>query len=282
VASDVRFCTTVRSRPPQRAPSAVAVRVLVLRPVLFRRLMKQREGSECFAEGSFFARDSAPCTQTQTPSMANGARNWATSGAIGMAMPPPTPRRPASSSSPSIVGLSTIITVGRVLLSWYLVAAAPCPVASELRPTVLIRSLGDPSHGTQAWRSRLWPSCSSPVGPRSTRASSLARRILAMVERRVFGLGRVLSINKDRLAHAFIRTNNALVRLAPQGIAPQRVLILLPALFAQGAARPSAQPGQRSQRRGGDRCGGRAGRAQRTPGEATERRDWCPPANAIC
>jgi hypothetical protein len=37
-----------------------------------------------------------------------------------------------------------------------------------------------------------------------------------------------LSINKDRLAHAFIRTNNALVRLAPQGIAPQRALILLP------------------------------------------------------
>jgi hypothetical protein len=64
--------------------------------------------------------------------------------------------------------------------------------------------------------------------PRSARASSLARRILAMVERRVFWLGRVLSINKDRLAHAFIRTNNALVRLAPQGIASQRVLILLP------------------------------------------------------
>lgn len=124
-----------------------------------------------------------------------------------------------------IVGF-LIVTVAAALLSWYLVAPrlAQWHVAA---PTVLIDVLAI-----------LLTALSVALGlvalmlltgwPRSTRASSLARRILAVVERRVFGLGRVLSINKDRLAHAFIRTNNALVRLAPQGIAPQRVLILLP------------------------------------------------------
>ena len=124
-----------------------------------------------------------------------------------------------------IVGF-LIVTVAAGLASWYLVAPrlAQWHVAA---PTVLIDVLAI-----------LLTTLSVALGlvalmlltgwPRSTRASSLARRILAMVERRVFGLGRVLSINKDRLAHAFIRTNNALVRLAPQGIAPQRVLILLP------------------------------------------------------
>jgi hypothetical protein len=124
-----------------------------------------------------------------------------------------------------IVGF-LIVTVAAGLASWYLVAPrlAQWHVAA---PTVLIDVLAI-----------LLTALSVALGlvalmlltgwPRSTRASSLARRILAVVERRVFGLGRVLSINKDRLAHAFIRTNNALVRLAPQGIAPQRVLILLP------------------------------------------------------
>jgi len=64
--------------------------------------------------------------------------------------------------------------------------------------------------------------------PRSTHASSFARRILAMVELGVFWLGRVLSVNTDRLAHAFIRTHNTLVRLDPQGTTPDRVLVLLP------------------------------------------------------
>jgi hypothetical protein len=124
-----------------------------------------------------------------------------------------------------IVGF-LIVTVAAAVLSWYLVAPrlAQWHVAA---PTVLIDVLAI-----------LLTALSVALGlvalmlltgwPRSTRASSLARRILAVVERRVFALGRVLSINKDRLAHAFIRTNNALVRLAPQGIAPQRVLILLP------------------------------------------------------
>jgi uncharacterized protein len=64
--------------------------------------------------------------------------------------------------------------------------------------------------------------------PHNTRISALAGQILALIERRVFWLGRLLFINKDRLAHAFIRTNNALVRLAPRGVSPDRVLILLP------------------------------------------------------
>ena len=124
-----------------------------------------------------------------------------------------------------IVGF-LIVTVGASLLSWYLVAprlaqwhqAAPTVLIDLL--AILLTALSVALALVALMLLTGWP--------RSTRASSLARRILATVERRVFGLGRVLSINKDRLAHAFIRTNNALVRLAPQGIAPQRVLILLP------------------------------------------------------
>jgi hypothetical protein len=64
--------------------------------------------------------------------------------------------------------------------------------------------------------------------PRSTRASSLARLILAVVEARVFWLGRLLSIDRDRLAHAFVRINNALVRMDPRGAAPEQAIVLLP------------------------------------------------------
>ena len=65
------------------------------------------------------------------------------------------------------------------------------------------------------------------------RASAVAGHILSLIERRVFWLGRLLFINKDRLAHAFIRTNNALVRLAPHGLSPDGVLILLPRCLAK-------------------------------------------------
>lgn len=119
-----------------------------------------------------------------------------------------------------------LITVGASLFSWYLVA----PRLAEWHaaaPTILLVLLA-----------ALLTGLSIAIGlvavmllaswPRSTRASLLAHRVLALVERGVFWLGRILAINKDRLAHAFIRTNNALVRLAPHGIAPQRVLILLP------------------------------------------------------
>lgn len=64
--------------------------------------------------------------------------------------------------------------------------------------------------------------------PRSAQASLVARRILGLLERRAFWLGRVLSINRDRLANAFIRTNNALVRLAPEDLSSDQVLLLLP------------------------------------------------------
>jgi uncharacterized protein len=124
-----------------------------------------------------------------------------------------------------IVGF-VVVTVAASLVSWYLVAprlaewhtAAPAVLLAVL--AVLLTALSVALGLVALMLLTSWP--------RGTRASSIARRILAMVERRVFWLGRLLSINKDRLAHAFIRTNNALVRLASQGIAPQRVLILLP------------------------------------------------------
>jgi hypothetical protein len=117
-------------------------------------------------------------------------------------------------------------TVAASLLSWYLVAprlaewhsAAPRVLLVVL--AIFLTSLGVAFALVALMLVASWP--------RSTRASSLARRLLAVVERRAFWLGSILSIDKDRLAHAFIRTNNALLRLAPQRVAPQRVLILLP------------------------------------------------------
>jgi hypothetical protein len=119
-----------------------------------------------------------------------------------------------------------IVTVAASLLSWYLVAprlaewhsAAPRVLFVVL--AILLAALGVALASVALMLVTSWP--------RSRRASWLARRVLGMVERRVFWLGSILSINKDRLAHAFIRTNNALVRLAAQRVAPQRVLILLP------------------------------------------------------
>ena len=124
-----------------------------------------------------------------------------------------------------IVGF-LVVTVAASLLSWYLVAPrlaewhAAAPAALLVVLGFLLATLSVALALVALMLLTGWP--------HSTRASSLARRILATVERRVFWLGRILSINKDRLAHAFIRTNNALVRLATQGIASQRVLILLP------------------------------------------------------
>ena len=119
-----------------------------------------------------------------------------------------------------------IVTVAASLLSWYLVAprlaewhsAAPGVLLVGL--AIVLTALGVALALVALMLVANWP--------RSARASWLARRLLAVVERRVFGLACILSINKDRLAHAFIRTNNALVRLALQRVAPQRVLILLP------------------------------------------------------
>jgi len=119
-----------------------------------------------------------------------------------------------------------VVTMAASLVSWYLVA----PRLAELHtaaPGVLLVLLAI-FLTTLSVALALVAIMLLTNWPRSTRASSLARRILAIVERGVFWLGRMLSINKDRLGHAFIRTNNALVRLAPQGLAPQRVLILLP------------------------------------------------------
>jgi hypothetical protein len=119
-----------------------------------------------------------------------------------------------------------IVTVAASLVSWYLVAPrlaewhAAAPRVLFVLLAIFLSGLSLALALVALMLLTSWP--------RSTRASSLARRILAIVERRVFWLGSMLSINKDRLAHAFIRTNNALVRLAPRGFASRRVLILLP------------------------------------------------------
>jgi hypothetical protein len=138
---------------------------------------------------------------------------------------------PADAAAPKrlffalIVGFLAV-TVGASLFFWYLVSPRlsqwhqAAPTALLISMAVLLTALGVALALVALMLLTGWP--------RNTRASSLARGILAIVERGVFWLGRVLSINRDRLAHAFIRTNNALVKLAPQGIPPQRVLILLP------------------------------------------------------
>jgi uncharacterized protein len=64
--------------------------------------------------------------------------------------------------------------------------------------------------------------------PRTPRACLVARRVVAFVDRGVFRLGRLLSVDRDRLAHAFIRTNNAFVRMGPHRVTPEQVLLLLP------------------------------------------------------
>ncbi|HEY3355282.1 MAG TPA: DUF116 domain-containing protein [Polyangia bacterium] len=64
--------------------------------------------------------------------------------------------------------------------------------------------------------------------PRGARVARLALRLLALVERGVFALGALLAIDRDRLAHAFVRTNNALVALGRRAVPPDRMLVLLP------------------------------------------------------
>jgi hypothetical protein len=64
--------------------------------------------------------------------------------------------------------------------------------------------------------------------PRRAACAALAGRLLAAVEGGVFTLGGLVGIDRDRLAHAFIRTHNALLRLAPRPAPPERVLVLVP------------------------------------------------------
>ena len=88
------------------------------------------------------------------------------------------------------------VTVAASLLSWYLVAprlaewhaAAPAVLLDLL--AILLTALSVALALVALMLLTGWP--------RSTRASSLARRILAMVERRVFWLGRVLSSPRRR------------------------------------------------------------------------------------
>ncbi len=58
--------------------------------------------------------------------------------------------------------------------------------------------------------------------------SRLAMRFLTTTERKVFSLGGTLSVNRDRLAHSFVKIHNNLVRLNNQRTDPARILVLLP------------------------------------------------------
>jgi hypothetical protein len=161
----------------------------------------------------------SPLDGERSPKLGDEWRDWDGNNA------PPNAAAPKRLFFAIIIGY-LVVTVAASLLSWYLVAPrlaewhAAAPGLLLFLLVILLSMLGIALALVALMLVAGWP--------RGSRASSLARRILALVERRVFGLGRILSIDKDRLAHAFIRTNNALVRLAPQGVEPQRVLILLP------------------------------------------------------
>lgn len=58
--------------------------------------------------------------------------------------------------------------------------------------------------------------------------SSLARRMIAAIEGSVFGLGGLVGLGRDRIAHSFVQVHNALVRLSRYRLDPARVLVLLP------------------------------------------------------
>jgi len=104
-------------------------------------------------------------------------------------MPPQTRRRPKRLFFALIVGF-LIVTVGASLFSWYLVAprlaewhaVAPTQRCSFLL-TILLTALGVALALVALMLLTGWP--------RSTRASSLARRILAQSSAAFFWLGRV-------------------------------------------------------------------------------------------
>lgn len=58
--------------------------------------------------------------------------------------------------------------------------------------------------------------------------SRLAQRFLSTTEGKVFSLGGTLSVNRDRLAHSFVKIHNNLVRLNNVRTDPARILVLLP------------------------------------------------------
>jgi hypothetical protein len=121
---------------------------------------------------------------------------------------------------------SLLVAIGASLLGWYMVTprlaewhpAAPAALLTVLAALLLLLALAIGVLTVPLlmnWR-------------QGRRAVAISRRILSLVEQRAFGLGRLLSINSDRVAHAFIRTNNALVRLACRHARPDQVLLLLP------------------------------------------------------
>jgi hypothetical protein len=171
----------------------------------------------CYQYGAVHA-DTNPFDGERSPKLGDEWRDW-----DGHATPDAA--APKRLFFALIVGFVAVAVVAG-LVSWYMVAPrlaewhATAPAALLALLVILLTMLSMALGLVALMLLTSWP--------RSTRASSIARRILAMVERRVFWLGSILSINRDRLAHAFIRTNNALVWLAPHGIAPQRVIVLLP------------------------------------------------------
>ncbi len=121
---------------------------------------------------------------------------------------------------------SFLVAVGASILSWYMVtprlaewhAVAPNVLLTMLAALLLLLAVAIAVLTVPLlmnWR-------------QSHRTVAISRGILSLVAQRAFGLGRLLSINSDRVAHAFIRTNNALVRLAWGHATPDQVLLLLP------------------------------------------------------
>jgi len=212
--------------------------------------MKQREGSECFAEGSFFAR-------IQRRARRRKHHRWRTEPETGRRVArlgwPCHPRRRGAQASLLRPHRGFLVVTWQPVFCRGTCGAAP---ASGIERSHGVDSISWRSFSRHsAWRSRSWRSCSygwsrstahhrSPVDPDHGRAPG-------------FWAGRSCRSTRS-MAHAFIRTNTRWCDWlrkdrAAAGAHPPA------ALPAQGAARPSAKPGQLSQRRGGDRCRGRAG-----------------------
>jgi hypothetical protein len=118
------------------------------------------------------------------------------------------------------------VLAGGGLLAWYLVAPRlaqwhrVAPSAALALVALAVAALGAAVALVALMLLARWP--------RSPRAAVLAQVVLARIERGVFRFGGALGVDRDRLANAFVRTHNALTRLAVRPAPPERVLVLLP------------------------------------------------------
>jgi uncharacterized protein len=183
-----------------------------------------REDFSCYEGGSFFANRHAVHADPSSPDDKRGPRlgdvwrDW--DGRVT-----PDAAAPKRLFFALVLGF-LVVSVGASLLSWYMVTprlaewhpAAPAILLTVLAALLLLFALA--VGGLTVPLLMSWP--------QGQRASAISQRVLSMVEQGAFWLGRLLSIDPDRVAHAFIRTNNALIRLAHQRATPDQVLLLLP------------------------------------------------------